>query len=215
MNSSLYTARNMNPQDKEDALLLEILETIESDSSITQRHLATSLGVALGLANSCLRRCARRGFIKIHLAPANRYLYYLTPQGFAEKSRLTAKYLSTSFEFYRLAGDSCRAVFQRCIERDWLRVVLCGDSELAEIATLKIHGTGLQAVGIYDPGQQSDERLGLPAWHVFSQVAKHDALILTALVQPHDFLRELKNSVANSKPILIPSVLGLNNEVMN
>ena len=44
------------------------------------------MGVALGLANSYLKRCIRKGFIKITEAPANRYLYYLTPQGFAEKA---------------------------------------------------------------------------------------------------------------------------------
>ena len=60
---------------------------------MTQRHLADRLGVALGLANSYLRRCARKGLIKITQAPDNRYLYYLTPQGFTEKTRLTARYL--------------------------------------------------------------------------------------------------------------------------
>ena len=94
----------MNANKREDSLTLEILETIEKNDKLTQRHLANNLGVALGLANSYMKRCVRKGLIKVHQAPANRFLYYLTPKGFAEKSRLTASYLSSSFDFYRRAG---------------------------------------------------------------------------------------------------------------
>jgi DNA-binding MarR family transcriptional regulator len=87
----------MNSKGKENSMTLELLEAIEEKSDVTQRRLARELGVALGLANSYLKRCERKGLVKIHKAPANRYLYYLTPKGFAEKSRLTAEYLSASF----------------------------------------------------------------------------------------------------------------------
>ena len=107
-----YTVHLMNNQDhKEDAVTLEILEFIEGQSHVTQRHLADRLGVALGLANSYLKRCIRKGLIKVQQAPANRYLYYLTPKGFAEKSRLTARYLRASFDFYRQAGNSFNDIY--------------------------------------------------------------------------------------------------------
>ncbi|MFL6646678.1 MAG: winged helix-turn-helix transcriptional regulator, partial [Sulfurifustaceae bacterium] len=83
-------------ENKDERRLLELLDVVGQKSDVSQRHLARHLGVALGLANSYLRRCVRKGWIKISTAPANRYLYYLTPKGFSEKSRLTAKYLSTS-----------------------------------------------------------------------------------------------------------------------
>ena len=77
----------MNANKREVSLTLEILEKIEKDDNLTQRHLADSLGVALGLANSYMKRCVRKGLVKVHQAPANRFLYCLTPKGFAEKSR--------------------------------------------------------------------------------------------------------------------------------
>src|SRR5688500_20342209 len=120
----------MNGRDERDEYrLFHLLDAIERKSDVSQRHLASQLGVALGLANSYLKRCIRKGLIKISTAPANRYLYYLTPKGFAEKSRLTAKYLSNSFEFYRLAGESCMRVLSECEARSWRRVVLCGASD--------------------------------------------------------------------------------------
>ncbi|MEK7815199.1 MAG: winged helix-turn-helix transcriptional regulator, partial [Pseudomonadota bacterium] len=87
--------------DREEQLVLELLDAVGRKNDVSQRHLALHMGVALGLANSYLKRCIRKGFIKISEAPANRYLYYLTPTGFSEKSRLTAKYLASSFHFYR------------------------------------------------------------------------------------------------------------------
>ena len=36
-----------------DAATLEILQAIENQNDVTQRHLADKLDVALGLANSC------------------------------------------------------------------------------------------------------------------------------------------------------------------
>ena len=75
----------MNTKHKQETLTLEILEAIEAQSDVTQRSMAKRMNVALGLANSYLKRCVRKGWVKIHQAPANRYLYYVTPAGFAEK----------------------------------------------------------------------------------------------------------------------------------
>src|SRR3970040_2857163 len=122
--------------DREEERVLELLGAVGKQSKVSQRHLASNMGIALGLANSYLKRCIRKGFIKVSQAPANRYLYYLTPSGFAEKSRLTAQYLSHSLSFYRKAGESCLRVFDQCEHNGWQRLLLCGISDLAEIATL-------------------------------------------------------------------------------
>ena len=98
-------------------IVLGLLNSIERDSTITQRRLAGDLGIALGLANSYLRRCVRKGLIKMSQVPLNRYSYYLTPQGFAEKSRLTAEYLAVSFNFFRRARNDCAELFEQCAAR--------------------------------------------------------------------------------------------------
>jgi len=141
----------MNSKEREEALTLELLQAIEQRSDLSQRHLARRMGVALGLANSYLKRCARKGLIKVQQAPANRYLYYLTPQGFAEKSRLTAEYLSVSFGFYRRAADSCAAVLRRCRDDGVVRLGLYGASDLAEIAAVKAIEEGLEVSCLCDP----------------------------------------------------------------
>jgi hypothetical protein len=131
-------------------VLLGLLSAVERDSAVTQRHLARELGIALGLANAYLRRCAKKGLIKIRQAPLNRYAYYLTPRGFAEKSRLTAEYLAVSFDFFRHARRDCAALFAACEARGWKRVALLGAGELAEIAVLSAAETLVEIVAVID-----------------------------------------------------------------
>src|SRR5271154_7301421 len=86
-----------------ERILLDLLKSVEHDGQRSQRLIAAELGIALGLVNAYLKRCVKKGLVKVHDAPARRYAYYLTPQGFAEKSRLTVDYMSYSFSLFRRA----------------------------------------------------------------------------------------------------------------
>ncbi len=193
-------------KDREEALTLEILEAIEARSNVTQRHLAARLGIALGMANSYLKRCARKGLIKIHQAPANRYLYYLTPRGFAEKARLTKAHLSSSFDFYRRAGDSLSTVFHQCKDAGARTIVFAGVSELAEIGSLRAQDFRLELAGTYDPDSELDKFLHKPVWHEFGDVATFDTCIFTALVNSDALHRELSERLEKGQ-LLVPNLL--------
>ena len=80
---------------------LVLLSELDRDGGATQRTLAGKLGVALGLTNLYVKRLARKGYIKLTTIPRNRIRYLLTPQGFAEKSRLTYQYMQYSLSHYR------------------------------------------------------------------------------------------------------------------
>lgn len=196
------------PDPKEDRRLLELLDAVERRSDVSQRHLASHMGVALGLANSYLRRCIRKGLIKIREAPANRYLYYLTPKGFSEKSRLTAKYLSTSFEFYRGAGRSCVAIFDECERRGWQRIVLGGVSDLAEIALLRALETNVTVVGVIDRAAARKTFLGRPVWQKAKDAPSFDCCMLTDLQAPRETYQRLSAEVGRGR-VMVPDILRL------
>lgn len=198
----------MNARTKEESLTLEILETIERQSDVTQRHLADRLGVALGLANLYLKRCVRKGLIKIEQAPANRYLYYLTPRGFTEKSRLTAEYLSSSFDFYRRAGASCAQVFRECRTRNYRAIVLCGISELAEIASLRAKEQGLTIVAVLDKETARKDFIGIPIIASLDAMDGYDACVITGLNSAAD-LRDYAEKFVAKNRIFIPDILGI------
>lgn len=192
--------------DREEALTLEILAAIDAKSDVTQRHLADRLGVALGLANSYLRRCVRKGLVKITQAPANRYLYYLTPQGFTEKSRLTAQYLSASFDFYRRAGGSVKQALDECESEGVKRILFVGISELAEIASARSHDVALEIVGTYAPGSTQTSYLGKPVWSALAPAALFDVAMLTALEDCAALYQGLAAQIGSAR-IVVPDLL--------
>lgn len=193
---------------RQDAITLELLDAIEQKENISQRSLSRQLGVALGLTNSYLRRCIRKGYVKATQAPANRYLYYLTPTGFAEKSRLTAQYLSYSLSFYRKAGESCRRVFEACEQQGRKRILLIGISDLAEIATLRAsEHPALAVVGLCDVHHGGEVFLGRPVWATPADALPHDVCVLTDLADPRSSFMRLAVSMSHDR-ILVPDVLG-------
>lgn len=166
-------------------IVLGLLESIERDGTRSQRHRANELGVALGLVNAYIKRAIKKGLIKVRGAPARRYAYYLTPQGFAEKSRLTLEYLSYSFSFFREAKKECERTCQTARSNGQGRIVLAGKSELADITALCALENGLRIVAVVDPHASGSVFLGSSVVASFEEVAgEFDAVIVTDLVAP-------------------------------
>ena len=53
------------PPDPENARTLEILDIVQRNEQVSQRNIANQLGIALGLANSYLKRCVKKGSISL------------------------------------------------------------------------------------------------------------------------------------------------------
>ena len=198
-------------------IVLSVLTSIERDSSITQRKLANELGIALGLANAYLRRCVRKGLIKMSQVPLNRYAYYLTPQGFAEKSRLTAEYLAVSLDFFRRSRGDCVALFRQCEALGWRMVALYGAGDLAEIAILSAGETAVEVTCVIDSRLAGRRSGGLPivpdlaAALTYGNVHGLDGIVLTDTQSPQasfdslSSLAELSGLPRHS--VVAPSVL--------
>src|SRR5271154_5330851 len=167
---------------EDERILLDLLNSVERDGGQSQRRLASELGIALGLVNAYLRRCVKKGLVKVTEAPARRYVYYLTPQGFTEKSRLTVEYLSVSFGFFRRAKAECGEVFRTAAERGLSRVALAGISDLAEIAMICAVDTGVKVTAVVDSKSALSHFVGLPVVPSFDTiVGSCDAVIITDL----------------------------------
>ena len=163
-----------------DAMLLRLLDAVESNAAVTQRHLARELGIALGLANTYLKRCVSKGLLKVAEVPSRRYAYYVTPQGFAEKSRLTARYLAASFDFLRRARSELGELFVEGVGRGESRFILIGEGDLADVARLVAPRSLVEIVAV------------LPAMHDAQQLidaardVTFDAVVVTATDYPQE-----------------------------
>lgn len=192
--------------DKESQLTLELLQAIEQKDDISQRDLAQGMGVALGLANSYLKRCVKKGWIKISTAPANRYLYYLTPTGFAEKARLTADFFTTSLALFRQSGDAYSQVFEDCVNNGYRKIVLVGLSDLTEIALMRSTQSDVEIVAVLQPDATRNEFFGLDVKQQLSDIKDFDCVVLTSMEQTIELVTQLEKTLGSEK-IVVPSLL--------
>ncbi|MHC8508098.1 MAG: winged helix-turn-helix transcriptional regulator [Rhodospirillales bacterium] len=164
-------------------ITLGLLNAVDEGESLTQRGVAKDLGIALGLANAYLKRCVKKGYVKVRQIPKGRYAYYLTPQGFTEKSRLTAEYLGQSFSLYRQAREQYAALLAECEQRGWSRAALWGAGDLAEIAALLANG-GVSIIGVIDPAVPAGRMDDVPVVDGPEFCSDADAVIITSLADP-------------------------------
>lgn len=191
-------------------IVLGLLRAIERSEAVTQRSLAGELGIALGLVNSYMKRCAKKGFIKIKGVPRQRYAYYLTPQGFAEKSRLTISYLSHSFDFFRQARADCTVALEMAEERGFRTIALAGAGDLAEIAVIcgldrKVR---IAAVIVTRGAALEGARVaGLPVIDDLALAVRNfDGVVVTEVVQMQEVYRRMCKAFGAGR-VIVPELV--------
>jgi DNA-binding MarR family transcriptional regulator len=187
-------------------IMLGLLDAVEQDRVHSQRHLASELGIALGLVNAYLKRCIKKGLVKVRQAPARRYAYYLTPQGFAEKSRLTVEYFSYSFEFFREAKTDASSLLHSAKLRGVRSMLLVGHSDLAEIAALCAMEQGVRLAGLVDH-QAEGAFVGTPIFRTIDAVdVAFDAVMITELKNAASAC-EAAVALFGKERVLVPQLL--------
>jgi EPS-associated MarR family transcriptional regulator len=87
-----------------DEYRYKILKTLEQNPEISQRDLASALGVSLGRINFCLKALIDVGLLKVTNFRNSRnklaYMYLLTPTGVKEKSLITERFLKLKLKEY-------------------------------------------------------------------------------------------------------------------
>lgn len=194
------------PRNGNLAETVELLDHVSGPDAPNQRALAQRIGVSVGLVNALVHRAVRKGLIKIREAPARRYAYYLTPKGFAEKSRLVAEYLDYSLSFFRTARQEYADVFARCEAEGRKRVVLCGAGEVAEIASLAAHGTTIELLGVFDSTTNHARVAGLPVLRDLANVDGVDVVVIADGRKPQECYDKMVASVGANR-VMTPDFL--------
>ena len=114
MNDALNNSDSALNTGARDELRLRVLRALESNPELSQRQLATKLGVSLGGVNYALKALVERGFVKAgnFRMSDNKvaYLYVLTPQGVAEKASLATSFLGRKLEEYEVLRQEIEAL---------------------------------------------------------------------------------------------------------
>ena len=129
---------------------LQFLEELEKTPNLSQRELSNKFGIALGVTNACLKRMARRGWIRLRKVPPRRIGYYLTPKGFGEKAKLTMTFLSYNIHHYSRLKAVIGDKFLEMASQGVKRVVFYGVGEEMEVAYVTLQGTNMELIAIVD-----------------------------------------------------------------
>jgi len=193
----------MNIQGQRD---LQLLSALEQDSYVTQRSLATHMGVALGLTNLYLKRLAHKGYIKATTIPSHRIKYLLTPRGLAEKSKLTFQHMQYSLSYYREMRKRLKRELSKVSQAGGKRFVVYGTSELAELTYLTLREMNLMVVGFVSD-THSGTFLSHPSWPVEALTQRtFDAVLISDLTDAKTILAQLIQAGVPKTKIVTPEL---------
>ncbi len=171
---------------------LQILDELSNNDSLTQRDLSSRLGIALGLVNSYIKNLIAKGYITVKTIPPKRYAYYLTPKGFAEKTRLTYDLLHDYTRIYREARTNLKKLFQELQASGARKIVFAGADEVAEIAYLSLQEAGLDLVAIVDNKAEGTNFFGRPVRNVEAvRELSYDIVLVSTYLKRNELYQQL------------------------
>ena len=149
------TADNLNVfKPSEGMRNLQFLEELERNPIVSQRELSHRFGIALGVTNACLKRMARKGWIRIRDLNPRKIGYYLTPKGILEKTRLTIHLVSFRVQHYSELKKVIADRFLEMQRQGMQRIVFYGVGDEMEVAYITLQGVNLKLVGIVEDDEK-------------------------------------------------------------
>lgn len=204
-NMNVHKSNDKRQDDQDTYKSLLLLDEISKGMPLSQRDMSRKLNLALGLVNSYLKNLVAKGYVTVKAIPARRYAYYLTPKGFAEKTRLSYQLLKDYTRIYRETRGNLKRLFEEMKESNVKKLVFAGADEIAEIAYITLQETDLQLTGIVD-GELAGRKFFGFVIKPLSEIAnlKFDCVVITSYLMRekiHDEL--LKNGVKDKDIRLI------------
>jgi hypothetical protein len=192
--------------ESEQEIVLRLLEHVETEDSVSQDRFAKRVGIAKGLANAYFNRCVQKGWIKLRQIPRQRFLYYLTPKGFAEKARLSAQFLAHSYQFYREARADLVSLMAEAARQGHKHMAVLGADELAEIAAIVSEESTITVKGFIAPESTRRTIAGRPVVPNWIQLHDAQCALLATLTDTRAVLEAFR-AAQPTIPVFIPKQL--------
>jgi len=132
----------------EELRMLTLFNRVESSPDINQRKLAQELDISLGLTNTYFQRVLKKGWIRAKQVKPRRWLYFLTPQGALEKSRLSLSYMHRTLESFRELKNKGDEHLRILSEKGVTGIHLCGENDLTEILSFCFTGFTIELLSV-------------------------------------------------------------------
>ena len=155
---------------------LKILETLEQEPELRQVDLAARLELAIGTVNWLIKRLSAKGYVKVKHIGQWRWRYILTPQGFAQKVKLTQSFVRNSMLLYRETWQQASELLGKLREQGYHQVRLEGapGNDLVDVCRLTCIEQGVKVVGSGESGEPRTTSHVLQAIHHEPRTTSHD-----------------------------------------
>ncbi len=132
----------------EELRTLTLFNTVENSPEINQRQLAQELDVSLGLTNTYFQRVLKKGWVRAKQVKPRRWLYFITPQGVLEKSRLSLSYMHRTLESFRELKSKGDEHLRILSIKGVSGIHLCGENDLTEVLSFCFSGFEIELLSV-------------------------------------------------------------------
>jgi len=172
---------------------LAVLSAVSHSPDVTQRELASRVGLSLGVTNLLLQSLVSKGYLLMRRAGWRRWLYALTPSGMTRRLTLTTGYIGRFLDQYRLVREYLGEQLALTVFSDGRRVAVYGTGDMVRLVHLVLSEMGHANVDVYVPDDHLHALPGLEATALSGlSPNRYERFVIAAIEDTAERQRELE-----------------------
>jgi len=127
-----------------DEKITDVLTILDREDSPSQREIARQTGFSVGLVNTLIKKCAKKGLVKIERLNSRNIKYILTPEGIKEKTQKTIDYIKRSYQAISELQSKVEEITKKHISEGRNIYIIREDDEIFSIVTDTLDNMGVE-----------------------------------------------------------------------
>ncbi len=128
----------------------DILQILSNKSNISQREIAKKSNLSLGMVNTLIKKCVKKGLVKIERLNPRSARYILTPKGIEEKTKKTLRYISKSYKAIKMIRDKVDSITKIQKDKNNRIIILGSKDEMREIIVQSLNEINVSYKSYYN-----------------------------------------------------------------
>ena len=154
INKMINGERQITSLQKNELTDYNILKTIESDSTVSQRRLSSQMEINVASVNFALKRLVKKGFVRMVGVNPRRIQYFITPEGLREKIQLAYSFFGRNLHFYKEIRSDIEFRIAKVTNGKEAEIAIYGVGELSEIAYMAVSAMNINFIGFFLDGSK-------------------------------------------------------------
>lgn len=136
--------------------ITNILHILDKENNPSQREIANKTGISLGLVNTLIKKCAKKGLVKIEKLNSRNIKYILTPAGIKKITKKTINYIQKSYNAIQQIQAEVQELARKHIQEEKEIYLLKEEDEIFELVKNSLYDSKVNYRIIVDLGQIED-----------------------------------------------------------